>query len=304
MKNIQLLCVCVSLSLANSVSSFAQIQLIFAADTADYSSAILELKSATQGFLMPRMTNEKRRMIEKPAEGLQVYVTDFINSNEGTIMFYEDAKWKVFTQLSSRPDPPTVVTVSSISDTGQAIITFKAPEEDGGSPITSYTATSTLDEKTGTTTTVDSSGEGSIQINGLLSGNHIFRVTATNAIGSSEMGTSSTINIDGLNTPDPPTEVTAYLSSVAGQVIITFKAPVENGGSPITHYAVNLSSEETYGETHAPIAANTLQEDQSGNLIIEFNYLMNGSYTFKVTATNAIGSSTLSAPSNTIIITN
>jgi hypothetical protein len=118
------------------------------------------------------------------------------------------------------------------------------------------------------------------------------------------MGTSSTINIVGLNSPDPPTNVIVSLSLVAGQAIITFKAPVKNGGSPITHYAVNLSSEASSGETHNPIPANTLQEDQSGNLIIEFNGLFNGSYTFKVTAINAIGPSTWSTPSNTIIIIN
>jgi predicted phage tail protein len=304
MKKIQLLCVCVSLSLANSVSSFAQL-LISGKDVEEAlnSTAILQLDSTEKGFLMPRMTNVQRRMIAKPVKGLQVYVTDF-NSEEGTIMFYDDKKWKVFTQLSSRPDPPTEVTVSSDSDIGQAIITFKTPEEDGGSPITSYTATSNKDGKTGTTTTVDSSGEGSIQINGLSSGNHAFEVTATNAIGSSEMGTSSTINIVGLNSPDPPTNVIVSLSLVAGQVIITFKAPVNNGGSPITHYAVNLSSEASSGETHNPIPANTLQEDQSGNLIIEFNDLFNGSYTFKVNAINAIGPSTWSTPSNTIIIIN
>ena len=118
------------------------------------------------------------------------------------------------------------------------------------------------------------------------------------------MGTSSTINIDGLNSPDPPTNVIASLSLVEGQAIITFKAPVNNGGSPITHYAVNSSSEASSGETHNPIPANTLQEDQSGNLIIEFNGLFNGSYTFKVNAINAIGPSTWSTSSNTISIIN
>ena len=157
MKKVQLLCVNVSLSLAISVTSFAQMQIIFAAHTAEYSSAILELNSTAQGFLMPRMTNVKRRMIKNPAEGLQVYVTDF-NSEEGTIMFYQDNKWRVFTELSSRPDPPTEVTASSGSDVGQAIITFKVPEEDGGSPITSYTATSTSDGNTITIPTVNSSG--------------------------------------------------------------------------------------------------------------------------------------------------
>ena len=75
MKKVQLLCVCVSLSLANSVSSFAQSKdngntvdvntpTVVIRDNGNTegsnSSAILELNSATRGFLMPRMTNVER----------------------------------------------------------------------------------------------------------------------------------------------------------------------------------------------------------------------------------------------------
>ncbi len=76
MKKIQLLCVCVSLSLANSVSSFAQL-LISGKDVEEAlnSTAILQLDSTEKGFLMPRITNVQRRMIENPVKGLQFSVT-------------------------------------------------------------------------------------------------------------------------------------------------------------------------------------------------------------------------------------
>lgn len=121
MKKVQLLCVCVSLSLANSVSSFAQSKdngntvdvntpTVVIRDNgnteASNSSAILELNSATRGFLMPRMTNVERIAIEQPTDGLQVYVTNFDTvNNVGTIMFYQDSKWRTLSGLSEIPQP-------------------------------------------------------------------------------------------------------------------------------------------------------------------------------------------------------
>jgi hypothetical protein len=121
MKKVQLLCVCVSLSLANSVSSFAQSKdngntvdvntpSVVIRDNgnteASNSSAILELNSATRGFLMPRMTNVERIAIEQPTDGLQVYVTNFDTvNNVGTIMFYQDSKWRTLSGLSEIPQP-------------------------------------------------------------------------------------------------------------------------------------------------------------------------------------------------------
>lgn len=121
MKKVQLLCVCVSLSLANSVSSFAQSKdngntvdvntpTVVIRDNGNTegsnSSAILELNSATRGFLMPRMTNVERIAIEQPTDGLQVYVTNFDTvNNVGTIMFYQDSKWRALSGLSEIPQP-------------------------------------------------------------------------------------------------------------------------------------------------------------------------------------------------------
>ena len=186
MKKLRL--VLVSLSLAISASSFAQVAI---GTRVIDPSAILHLESDIndpRGFLLPRMSNEERLKIEDPVEGLQVYVTDF---QEGTIMFFEGGKWKAFAQLSSRPDAPTNVQ-ASIDISGVVEITFKAPSDDGGSAITSYTATSSPRDITGTTTEVDASGNGSIRVTGLSPGSiYTFTVTATNVIGTSLPSTSS-----------------------------------------------------------------------------------------------------------------
>tara|TARA_B110001450_G_scaffold255972_1_gene284935 strand:- start:476 stop:859 length:384 start_codon:yes stop_codon:yes gene_type:complete len=121
MKKVQLLCAYVSLSLAISVSSFAQskdnsntvdvnITTVVISDNANTgasnSSAILELNSATRGFLMPRMTNEQRIAIKQPTDGLQVFVINYDTENDvGTIMFYQDSKWRALSGLSEIPQP-------------------------------------------------------------------------------------------------------------------------------------------------------------------------------------------------------
>ena len=181
MKKLRL--VLVSLGLAISASSFAQVAI---GKSVIHPSAILHLESDTndpRGFLMPRMENKERLDILEPAEGLQVYVTNF---EDGTIMFFEDGKWKAFTQLSSRPGGPTDVEATATATSGEATITFIGPSDDGGSPITSYTATSSPGDITGTTTEVDASGNGSITVTGLTPGqSYTFTVTATNTIGTS-----------------------------------------------------------------------------------------------------------------------
>jgi len=141
-------------------------------------SAVLDVTSTTAGLLMPRMTNAQRQAISNPAAGLQVFVTDF---NGGRFMFYDGTEWGTLTFTKKRPDAPTIGTATL--DNTQATVSFTAPSSDGGSAITSYTATSSPGDFTGT---ISQSGSGSIIVSGLTSGTaYTFTVTATNAMGTS-----------------------------------------------------------------------------------------------------------------------
>ena len=141
-------------------------------------SAALDVTSTTAGLLMPRMTNAQRQAISNPAAGLQVFVTDF---DGGRFMFYDGTEWGTLTFTKKRPDAPTIGTATL--DNTQATVSFTAPSSDGGSAITSYTATSSPGDFTGT---ISQSGSGSIIVSGLTSGTaYTFTVTATNAIGTS-----------------------------------------------------------------------------------------------------------------------
>lgn len=141
-------------------------------------SAALDITSTTQGFLPPRMTNAQRQAISNPAAGLQVFVTDF---EGGRFMFYDGTEWGTLSFTEKRPDAPTIGTATAVS--GEATVPFTAPSSNGGSAITSYTATSSPGDFTGT---ISQSGSGSIIVSGLTSGTaYTFTVTATNAIGTS-----------------------------------------------------------------------------------------------------------------------
>ena len=178
MKKLQL--VLVSLGLAISASSFAQVAI---GTDEIHSSAILHLESdinKPKGFLLPTMTNAERLAILSPAEGLQVYVTDF---EDGIIMLYDGTEWKAFTKLITCPDAPT--NIKATFSNNEATISFKVPTINGGSTITKYTATSSSGD-IGTTFELDLSGNGSITFSELTDNKfYTFTVTATNDVDTS-----------------------------------------------------------------------------------------------------------------------
>ena len=154
-------------------------------------SAALDITSTTGGLLIPRMTNAQRLAITPPAAGLMVFVTDF---DGGRFMFYDGTEWGTLSFAETRPDAPTIGT--AVAGNAQATVSFTAPSSDGGSAITSYTATSSPDGITGT---ISQSGSGSITVTGLTNGiAYTFTVTATNAIGTSTASAPS-----GSVTPTP-----------------------------------------------------------------------------------------------------
>jgi len=85
---------------------------------------------------------------------------------------------------------PGTPSISSIDiTTNNMTINFTAPESDGGSPITQYTATSTPGN---ITASVSQAGSGSITVTGLSTGvDYTFVVYATNSIGNSANSASS-----------------------------------------------------------------------------------------------------------------
>ena len=166
-----------------TATTFAQVGIN---TSSPHESAALDITSTTRGFLMPRMTNAQRLDISDPAAGLQVFVTDF---DGGTFMFYDGSEWKELSliQLRTLPDAPTIG--AATAGNAQATVSYTAPSSNGGSEITSYTATSSPDD---ISATVTQAGSGDITVTGLTNDtSYTFTVTATNAIGTSVASAAS-----------------------------------------------------------------------------------------------------------------
>ena len=134
------------------------------------------------------------------------------------------------------PDAPTIGTAVPLNQ--QAKVPFTAPSSDGGSAITSYTATSIPGDITGT---ISQSGSGSIIVSGLTNGTaYTFTVTATNAIGTSAASDASNSVV-----PVVPGVGSFY------------------GGGVVFYIFQSGDSGYVSGETHGLIAA---VEDQSSGI--------------------------------------
>ncbi len=156
----------------------------------------------------------------------------------------------------------------------------------GGSVITDYIIEYKPASGSWTTFADGTSTTLTATITGLTNGtSYTFRVSAVNALGTSTVSSISNA-VTPVTTPDKPT-ITSAISAAPGQATITFTAPGNNGGSAITLYTI-VSNEGHFATTTTP-----------GSVTI--TGLINGAhYTFTITATNDIGMSIESDPSDIV----
>ncbi|CAN2230032.1 Listeria/Bacterioides repeat [Candidatus Nanopelagicaceae bacterium] len=176
------------------------------------------------------------------------------------------------------PTPPT--SISATVGDGQVAISFSGAGNNG-SAITNYTVIAQPGGLTG------SSSSSPVTVLGLTNGQaYTFRVIATNGVGDSESSTA-TVTATPATVPGAPTSVSAVDGN--GTARVSFAAPTNNGGAPITGYTVTASP----GGATCSAPANTTSCVVSG--------LSNGStYTFTVVAHNGAGASQPSGSSNSV----
>jgi Domain of unknown function (DUF1929)/Fibronectin type III domain len=196
--------------------------------------------------------------------------------------------------LSAAPAPPAAPTaVNATASKGSATVTWTAPAQ-GTSPITSYTVTPYIGSSAQTATTVTGTPPAtSATITGLTNGTtYTFKVSATNAVGTGPTSeASNAVTPSAPTAPGAPGAVTATPGNASASV--SWTAPAEDG-SPITSYTIT----PYLGATAQPATTITGAPPVTSATIAG---LTNGdTYTFTVTATNAIGTGPASAASNAV----
>ena len=185
--------------------------------------------------------------------------------------------------------------VSAVADDGSATLSWQAPSDNGGLPITNYLATSVPGGLTCTT-----SGETACEVYGLANGTpYAFTVRATNEVGTGPASKPSGA-ITPATTPGPPTSVRGIPAD--SEVAVTWQVPSDNGGAPIVAYTVSSQSAPEVGSKRLATATMGNSCSTSGATTCTITGLENGqAYTFTVSARNVVGTGPESAASAPVI---
>lgn len=197
---------------------------------------------------------------------------------------------------STAPQTPAApATPTAVRGDASATVTWVAPANNG-SAITGYSldySSNSGSTWTNWSTTLASSAT-SETVTGLINGTaYVFRVSATNSIGTGSNSASSTA-VTPAALPGAPTLGT--LTPGAANVAISWTAPASNGGFAITDYTIEYSSNS--GSTWIAFT-----HTASTSTSTSVTGLTNGtSYVFRVKAVTSIGTGTASATSDAQLV--
>jgi len=229
-------------------------------------------------------TSATTRTITGLTNGTEYFVRVRANNAAGSSAYATASATPITT-----PNTPTELNLTGGVE--QITVAFTAPTDNGGSAITGYTVEYATND-TGPWTTHSTNLTLTRTITGLDAGTTYFvRVRANNAAGSSAY--TATSNTDTFAAPTAPLGLTATAGDE--QIALTWNAPTDNGGSAITGYTVQYTTNAS-GPWTTHSTSLTTSRTITG--------LDNGTeYFVRVSAINAAGSSAYSTPVSATPIT-
>jgi len=183
---------------------------------------------------------------------------------------------------------PTGFKSSSVTGSGLTI-DWTAPADNGGSAITNYTVEYSNDAGViWSNARLAASTSTQLKLSGLLPvTNYLFRIAAVTAFGKSAYLTGSVTTL--VAQASAPT-VLSVPSVTSNKVTLAWSAPLANGGSAVTSYVVEISSDAGSTWTVVPRAPTDL-------LGITANSLLAGkTYIFRVSAVTSFGTGEATSP--------
>ena len=190
--------------------------------------------------------------------------------------------------------PPAPTSLTATAGNAQATLSWSAPSVIAQAPITDYVVQFSSNSGSTWTTFADGTSTAtSATVTGLTNGTaYVFRVAAVNAVGTGAYSGTATGTPIGGTVPGTPTSLSATGGNA--QVALSWTAPADNGGTAITDYAVQFSSDS--GSTWSTFADGT-----STTTSATVTGLTNGTaYVFRVAATNSAGTGAYTAASSSV----
>ena len=189
-----------------------------------------------------------RHLGEDPNGQWTLRLTDHFPALGGTLRSWSI---KVYGHVS-RPGAPTITTpITAGADS--LTVAWSAPSDSGGPAITAYdlryiqtSADETVDANWTVKEDVWAAGSGSLQytLSGLTVGTRYdVQVRAVNAAGASAWSATVTGTTTSAVVPGAPTGLTAAVAAGKAQVVLSWIAPTDTGGAPITGYKIEASDD-------------------------------------------------------------
>ncbi len=252
--------------------SFAQSVGINSDNSVPNTSAILDVKSTTKGFLAPRMTATERGNISNPAIGLLVFQTD------GTSGFYYYKGSSVWEQIGGSSGGSGTVTdvtgtapVVSSGGTTPAI-SITAATSSGAGSMSAADKTKLDGIATGATNYTHPTGDGNLHVPATSTTNTGNVLTAGATAGSLSWETPTIGTVTSINVSGGTTGLTSSGGPVttSGTITLGGTLAVANGGTGTTNGSITGTSALTFtaGGSNQNV---TLTPSGTGNTLLNGN---------------------------------